>query len=91
MKKITEIEAKNLAEENKQNGCVIEYIGVEDVPYKHAAQEYKVFPDELKNKKVYSFHELDKYGAASSQYYIDFEGNVYRDTLPINNQCVKIK
>lgn len=91
MEKITEVQAKKLAEEIKQNDCVVKYIGIESVPYKNTIEKYKFFPEELKNRKVYSFHECDKYGTASSQYYIDLEGNIYRDTLPINGECVKVE
>ncbi|ACA44347.1 hypothetical protein FDC22_05955 [Clostridium botulinum] len=86
--------AKKVLESIKDEDLEIKYIGIEKVIYDETKKPYKTFPVELKNKKVYMFDAFigkDEDRATRYQYYVDFDGNVYRDDYPINATCIKIK
>ncbi|WML33225.1 hypothetical protein [Clostridium sp. OS1-26] len=56
---ISEDNAKELAESIKDKGIAcVKYWGIETVPNSHIKMTYKVFPEELKNKKVHVFEGL---------------------------------
>jgi len=91
---ISESKARVLVQSVKPSDITLNYLGVETVPYSHITTPYKAFPQELKNKKVYVFEGVYGKGDGSyavSQYYVDFNGKVYKDTYPSNGKCVKIK
>lgn len=88
---LSELKAKKLVEDIKDEGVVIEYLGIKKVPYADIKQTYKVFPEELKDKEVYVFQALcSNKTSVICQYYVDSNSDIYKDSYPQNTECMKI-
>ncbi|GAA0740717.1 hypothetical protein [Clostridium oceanicum] len=99
--KISKKQAEDLAREvSKKDSEIskINYQGISKVPFDNidkSKSPYRIFPKEIMNKEVYVFEGIngnseDNYVTAC-MYYIDLGGNVYKDTLPSNGECIRIK
>ncbi|RXI44938.1 hypothetical protein DP145_13670 [Clostridium tetani] len=94
--KITKEKAESLVQPLKNKNEEIRYLGTRQVPEIPAkSTPYKKFPKEIENKKVYIFDIAVVYNSDSKatigRYYVDFSGNIYKDTYPSNLECVKVK
>lgn len=65
------------------------YSGLKEIP-KETPEAYSYLEECLLGKIVYEFENKinDEYTAAL--YYVDLDGNVYRDTVPIDGKCIKV-
>lgn len=94
--KVTKEEAENLVQPLKNKDEKISYLGIKQVPeIPKESVPYRKFPKEIENKEVYAFDILVVYSnsnkATVGRYYVDFSGNIYKDTYPSNLECVKVK
>lgn len=93
---INESKAREMVESIKDKEVAyVQYLGVKVVPYTHIKTPYKFFPDELKNQRVHVFEGLsstnEKVSVALCQYYVDMDGNIYKDTYPSSLKCIRMK
>lgn len=95
--KVTKEKAESLIKAIKNKYEEMEFLGIKTVPNipKESTRPYRKFPKEIENKKVYIFEALTGYNPdnyiAVGRYYVDFSGNIYKDTYPSNLECVRIK
>ena len=94
--RVTKEKAEALIKTIKNKDEKIEFLGIENVPnIPKDSIPYRKFPKEIENKKVYIFDAFIEYNTDDcvtvGRYYVDFNGNIYKDTYPSNLECIRIK
>jgi len=86
---LNENKAREIVESIKgESAGSINYLGIQLIP---SITSYALFPDELKSK-VHVFEALDKGNNHTiCQYYVNSNGSIYKDTYPMDLNCIKIK
>ncbi|MEW9094866.1 MAG: tetratricopeptide repeat protein [Clostridiaceae bacterium] len=95
-KEITKEEAEKLLLSIKEKEEEVKYLGIAKVPtYPLEVSSYEKFPEEIIEKEVHIFERIMKCGENSGfsrgRFYVDFNGNIYKDTYHANLECVKVK
>lgn len=93
---ISKDKAQELVEAIKDTDVAcLQYLGIKTVPYSRIKPPYRTFPTEIIDQKVHVFEGLsftDKsVSNALCHYYVDLNGNVYKDTYVLDRNCAKIQ